>query len=319
MGLKINLPSAGLLGISGAKDFSWTSVYVGSPTPRTLSENSIFAFGGDAPFTVNLPTTLSDGATIVMKNITAKEVETFTLVADPSAGGDTQTFTLSKEPVGAVDFSEVEGVTITNVGTQVSAVYTAPINDPVEFTATYSAVVVTITPAYIDGEMMSLPVIPGETVELYWIGSHNNEDGTKGTWIHTDISSTLGSGDTITQESADARYLRQGAGITFTDGDARYTQPITEVVVVDNSNRDLESNKINVIGEELTAGELYTLPEGVDGSVIIIKNFDKHTFTLMPASGEKIENQTDGETLEVSDPYIKLTLLYNSTYGWIAI
>tara|TARA_A200000159_G_C7261671_1_gene313365 strand:- start:20 stop:334 length:315 start_codon:yes stop_codon:yes gene_type:complete len=61
MGLTIDLPSAGLLGISGAQAFQISS-------NTTLVENGIYVLEGSNNFTITLPAAPSiDGATILVK------------------------------------------------------------------------------------------------------------------------------------------------------------------------------------------------------------------------------------------------------------
>lgn len=63
MGLRINLPQAELLGISGVTIFEIDSTNV----PATLSTNSIYILGGTTDFTVTLPTTVASGEEIILK------------------------------------------------------------------------------------------------------------------------------------------------------------------------------------------------------------------------------------------------------------
>ena len=70
MAFQLNLPSAGLLGITGAQDFFYTQANNG----ETLRQNSVYALGGDANYTLAFPDgsadqPISDGARIVLKNI----------------------------------------------------------------------------------------------------------------------------------------------------------------------------------------------------------------------------------------------------------
>jgi len=63
MGLTIDLPSAGLLGISGAQAFEITS-------NTTLGINKIYVCKDGSPFTVTLPTTITaDGGEILIKKV----------------------------------------------------------------------------------------------------------------------------------------------------------------------------------------------------------------------------------------------------------
>lgn len=68
MGLTIDLPSAGLLGISGAQAFEITG-------DTTLGVNSIYVCKQAADFTITLPTTISaDGAEILVKKVGTQTV-----------------------------------------------------------------------------------------------------------------------------------------------------------------------------------------------------------------------------------------------------
>ena len=68
MGLTIDLPSAGLLGISGAQAFEIT-------TNATMNINSIYVCKQAPAFTVTLPTTIPvDGGTILVKNVGSNNV-----------------------------------------------------------------------------------------------------------------------------------------------------------------------------------------------------------------------------------------------------
>jgi len=63
MGLTIDLPSAGLLGISGAQAFEITA-------NTTMGINKIYVCKQAAPFTVTLPTTVTaDGGEILIKKV----------------------------------------------------------------------------------------------------------------------------------------------------------------------------------------------------------------------------------------------------------
>ncbi len=79
MALRVNLPSAGLLGIAGARDFVFTEANDG----YRLQENSIYALDGTDDYTVILPNSphateplvpVSDGARIVLKNISTSGI-----------------------------------------------------------------------------------------------------------------------------------------------------------------------------------------------------------------------------------------------------
>ena len=68
MGLTIDLPSAGLLGISGAQAFEITA-------NTTLGINKIYVCKQAADFTVTLPTTITaDGGEILIKKVGAQTV-----------------------------------------------------------------------------------------------------------------------------------------------------------------------------------------------------------------------------------------------------
>ena len=60
MALRINLPSAGLLGIAGAQVFQIS-------TAATLEAGNIYILEGSTAFTVNLPATANDGQTLLLK------------------------------------------------------------------------------------------------------------------------------------------------------------------------------------------------------------------------------------------------------------
>ena len=68
MGLTIDLPSAGLLGISGAQAFEITA-------NTTLGINKIYVCKQAADFTITLPTTVTaDGGEILVKKVGAQTV-----------------------------------------------------------------------------------------------------------------------------------------------------------------------------------------------------------------------------------------------------
>jgi len=68
MGLTIDLPSAGLLGISGAQAFEITA-------NTTLGINKIYVCKQAANFTITLPTTVtSDGGEILVKKVGAQTI-----------------------------------------------------------------------------------------------------------------------------------------------------------------------------------------------------------------------------------------------------
>lgn len=68
MGLRINLPQAELLGISGVTIFELNQGNV----PAALSTNSIYILGDDGTnvnYTVTLPTTVATGEEIILKKV----------------------------------------------------------------------------------------------------------------------------------------------------------------------------------------------------------------------------------------------------------
>ena len=68
MGLTIDLPSAGLLGISGAQAFEITS-------NTTLGINKIYVCKQAADFTITLPTTVTaDGGEVLVKKVGSQTV-----------------------------------------------------------------------------------------------------------------------------------------------------------------------------------------------------------------------------------------------------
>ena len=86
MGLTIDLPSAGLLGISGAQAFEITA-------NTTLGINKIYVCKQAPAFTVTLPTTVTaDGGTILVKNVGTNA----TTVASTTIEGTIQTHTLTQ-------------------------------------------------------------------------------------------------------------------------------------------------------------------------------------------------------------------------------
>lgn len=85
MGLTIDLPTAGLLGISGAQAFEITS-------DTTLAINNIYVCKQAADFTITLPTVISqDGATILVKKVGTQTVT----VASALIEGATQSVTIT--------------------------------------------------------------------------------------------------------------------------------------------------------------------------------------------------------------------------------
>ena len=85
MGLTIDLPTAGLLGISGAQAFEITS-------NTTMNINSIYVCKQAASITITLPTTIpTDGGTVLVKNVGSNAVT----VASTTIEGTVQTHTLT--------------------------------------------------------------------------------------------------------------------------------------------------------------------------------------------------------------------------------
>ncbi len=84
MGLTIDLPSAGLLGISGAQAFEITS-------NASMNINSIYVCKQAPAFTVTLPTTIPvDGGTVLVKNVGSNNVT----VTATTIEGTSQTTTI---------------------------------------------------------------------------------------------------------------------------------------------------------------------------------------------------------------------------------
>ena len=84
MGLTIDLPSAGLLGISGAQAFEIDQ-------NTTMNIDSIYVCKQAASFTITLPTTIPvDGGTILVKNVGSNNVT----VAAADIEGTNQTTTI---------------------------------------------------------------------------------------------------------------------------------------------------------------------------------------------------------------------------------
>ena len=84
MGLTIDLPSAGLLGISGAQAFEIT-------TNTTMNINSIYVCKQAPSFTITLPTTIPiDGGTVLVKNVGSNNIT----VATADIEGTNQTTTI---------------------------------------------------------------------------------------------------------------------------------------------------------------------------------------------------------------------------------
>ena len=85
MGLTIDLPSAGLLGISGAQAFEISS-------NTTLGINKIYVCKGAVDFTITLPTTVTaDGGEILVKKVGSATVT----VAAADIEGTNQTLTIT--------------------------------------------------------------------------------------------------------------------------------------------------------------------------------------------------------------------------------
>ena len=90
MGLTIDLPSAGLLGISGAQAFEITG-------NTTMNINSIYVCKQASPFTITLPTTIPvDGGEVLVKNVGTQTVT----VAAADIEGTNQSITITNnQPV----------------------------------------------------------------------------------------------------------------------------------------------------------------------------------------------------------------------------
>ena len=104
MGLTIDLPSAGLLGISGAQAFEITG-------NTTMNINSIYVCKQAAPFTITLPTTIPvDGGEVLVKNVGTKTVT----VAAADIEGTNQSITITNnQPVRFVYINATFGWLIT--------------------------------------------------------------------------------------------------------------------------------------------------------------------------------------------------------------
>ena len=104
MGLTIDLPSAGLLGISGAQAFEITS-------NTTMNINSIYVCKQASPFTITLPTTIpTDGGEVLVKNIGTQTVT----VAAADIEGTNQSITITNnQPVRFVYINATFGWLIT--------------------------------------------------------------------------------------------------------------------------------------------------------------------------------------------------------------
>jgi|TARA_R110000787_G_C13298946_1_gene434326 2-keto-3-deoxy-6-phosphogluconate aldolase len=85
MGLTIDLPTAGLLGIAGAQAFEITA-------NTSLLENSIYVLKQAGAFTITLPTTITiDGGTILVKKVGTQTVT----VASALIEGTVQSLTIT--------------------------------------------------------------------------------------------------------------------------------------------------------------------------------------------------------------------------------
>ena len=104
MGLTIDLPSAGLLGISGAQAFEITG-------NTTMNINSIYVCKQAAPFTITLPTTIPvDGGEVLVKNVGTQTVT----VAAADIEGTNQSITITNnQPVRFVYINATFGWLIT--------------------------------------------------------------------------------------------------------------------------------------------------------------------------------------------------------------
>ena len=104
MGLTIDLPSAGLLGISGAQAFEITA-------NTTMNINSIYVCKQAAPFTITLPTTIPvDGGEVLVKNVGTQTVT----VAAADIEGTNQSITITNnQPVRFVYINATFGWLIT--------------------------------------------------------------------------------------------------------------------------------------------------------------------------------------------------------------
>ena len=104
MGLTIDLPSAGLLGISGAQAFE----IIGN---TTMNINSIYVCKQAAPFTITLPTTIPvDGGEVLVKNVGTQTVT----VAAADIEGTNQSITITNnQPVRFVYINAAFGWLIT--------------------------------------------------------------------------------------------------------------------------------------------------------------------------------------------------------------
>ena len=104
MGLTIDLPSAGLLGISGAQAFEIDQ-------NTTLGINKIYVCKQAAPFTITLPTIITaDGGEVLVKNVGTQTVT----VAAALIEGTNQSITITNnQPVRFVYINATFGWLIT--------------------------------------------------------------------------------------------------------------------------------------------------------------------------------------------------------------
>lgn len=104
MGLTIDLPQAGLLGISGAQAFEISSA-------TTLGINNIYVCTGATDFTITLPTSITqDGATILVKKTGTQTVT----VASALIEGTVQSLTITNnQPIRFVYINSSFGFLIT--------------------------------------------------------------------------------------------------------------------------------------------------------------------------------------------------------------
>lgn len=103
MGLRINLPTADLLGISGVLIFRIDDTTV----PATLDAGNIYILEGTVDYTVTLPTTVGDGEEIILKKTGTAPTVT---VASTLIEGITQTIEITNnQPVRLVYVSATYG------------------------------------------------------------------------------------------------------------------------------------------------------------------------------------------------------------------
>lgn len=93
MSIRIDLPSAGLLGIPQATVRTITAA-------TTLEQNSVYVLGGTTAYTVTLPATPNNGATILLKRVGNGETVT---VASTTIEGNAQTIEITNnQPIWLV-------------------------------------------------------------------------------------------------------------------------------------------------------------------------------------------------------------------------